>query len=331
MSDDDFVLPVLPEYQPCWISYLGAASGILRSLGKMVGIDQVGGYSGWSFLVNIHTKDLCPSGPTAHKAYGEIIKGTESLGFNVSGINQPDLITEDEGEVKQDVLFERFFTKLKQDLNKLNKPAIIWGIPVPEYGIVYGFSGDSYIVSTLRHLHNQPEDPIKFNELQAPGGLHAFYFTDENEGITEEKNKEAIERAIRMAKGDGFTVPNYVAGPMAFDVWASILEKGEFDKNSYHGNSYNAACTHEGLHVSAEFLYSLAIEFSGTQMEDFLKKASTEYEEAADLMKEFVEIFPFGFEGKLSKDNCLKGVELLRTIKPKIEKAIHFMKDAISN
>ncbi|MHA2357975.1 MAG: hypothetical protein ACXABK_04320, partial [Candidatus Heimdallarchaeaceae archaeon] len=238
---------------------------------------------------------------------------------------------EDEDKVDQDVLFKRFFTQVSRDIRRLNKPAIIWGIPVPEYGIVYGIEGESYIVSTFRGLNNQPDDPIKYNELQAPGGLHAFYLTDENEGITDERNKEAIERAIRMAKGDGLKVPDYVSGPEAFEVWAGLLEGRKFDEKSYHGNSYVAACTHEGLYASGEFLYGLAVNYSGQSQAAHLENASKEYQEAADLMKEFVEIFPFGFKGELPEDKCLKGAEILRNIQPMIEKAISLMQKAVNS
>ena len=332
MNGDDFVLPSKPEYQPCWISYLGAVQGVLKSLEKDYSLDQVGGYSGWSFLVNVSEEHLCPSGPTAHKEYEEILKGTESLGFNIYGINQPELMSkDDEGEIDQEVLFKRFFNRVKQDIRKLNKPAVVWGIPVPEYGIVYGFEGDNYKVSTLRRVLNQQDDPIKYNKLQAPGGLHAFYFADENEGITEEKNKEAIERAIKMAKGEDFTHQNYVAGPEAFEVWADNLEQREFDENSYQGNSYVGACTHEGLYTSAEFLLSISNINTNTSQSVSLEKASKEYKTATALMKQFVEIFPFAFKGELSRENCREGAVRLRNIRPKIVNAIKFMQDALSD
>ena len=330
MGDEDFILPVLPEYQPCWLSYLGAVSGVLRSLGKSYGIDQVGGYSGWSFLVNVMKENLCPSGPTAHKAYGEIVKGTESLGFNISGINQPDLLSEEEEKtIDREVLLKRFFTQVKEDIMKLKTPAIVWGVPIPEYGIVYGFEGESYIVSSYRSLHNQPENPIKYNELQAPGGLHAFYFTDENEGITDIRNKEAIERAIKMAKGNELTHFNYVAGPEAFIQWAKLLENKNFDDNSYHGNSYVAACTREGLFISGEFLYGLSVKYASQPIGGYLNGASKLYQDAADLMKEFTIIFPFGLKGDLEKEKCIKGAGILREIKTLVINAIEQMEKAI--
>ena len=93
---------IKPVYQPCWISYLGAASGILRSLGKNHDIVDVGGYSGWGFLVNVSKGDLCPSGPTAHRAYSDIFEGTQSLGFKLKGYSDNGTYPSKEGELSEE-------------------------------------------------------------------------------------------------------------------------------------------------------------------------------------------------------------------------------------
>ena len=92
---------VKPVYQPCWISYLGAVSGILKSLGRNHDIIDVGGYSGWSFLINVSKGVTCPSGPTAHRAYSDILKGTEALGFSIEGYNDLGGFPSKEGELSE--------------------------------------------------------------------------------------------------------------------------------------------------------------------------------------------------------------------------------------
>ena len=127
-----------PKFQPSWISYLGAVSGVLKALGKDCSIIDVGGYSGWSFLVNVSKGNTCPSGPTAHAAYKDIIKGTQTLGFEIGGYDDrskyesyPDDWDERLPELK-DQRAKEFFNNFKKEFDEKQSPVVLWGIPVPE-------------------------------------------------------------------------------------------------------------------------------------------------------------------------------------------------------
>jgi DNA-binding HxlR family transcriptional regulator len=320
----------IPKFQPCWNSYLGAVSGILKSLGKNSSIIDVGGYSGWSFLVNVSKGNTCPSGPTAHRAYDDILKGTQTLGFEIGW----GYIDWNEGAEytpeAQEKRAKKIFNSFKKEFDENQKPVVLWGIPVPEYGIVYGYKDDYYLVSTFRHLQGQPDTPIPYDKLEAPGALHYFSFGSEININPEIRDKEAIERAINMAKGETYAPVDYIAGPEAFVEWANVLQTGiKGEELIYHGNSYVANCALEGKDTAIEFLKRIAKRYKDKPQYEPLFEASNEFSKSKDLLAKFVKIFPFAFEGKFPEDKRKQGVNLLLEIKPNEIKAIEHLKEAV--
>lgn len=319
------------KYEPGWISYVMAVTGVLKSLGVGCDIIDIAGYSSYAFLVNVAEGVTCPSGPTAHNAWEEIHKGTEALGWKISSVSEEisyplgDTITsEDSARARA------HFELVKEGLVRTGRPVVIWGIPVPEYGIVNGYTADSYVVSTFRHLNNQPDPPIRYDALQAPGCLEAIFFEEQiSVPDAKQKDMEAIQRAIKMAEGE-YKGKGYVSGPQAFEEWAQVLEKTP-QKVIYHGNSYVAACTHEGKAFARTFLERLCKKHQGTQQAKTLGKAAEEYQHAEKLMSRFMELFPFSMDGALPKEKLSKGARLLHAVKPHEVKALEHLRKALEN
>ena len=225
---------------------------------------------------------------------------------------------------------KRLFAKIKQEIDQRNRPVVLWGLVVPEYGIVNGYEGDSYITSTFRSLTKQPETPIPFHDLKAPGCIDAFFFRDQIKLDAETLNREAVKKAVQFATAKVPILGNYVAGPAALYEWADVLERVQEDKQNYHGNSYVGACVAEGRAISAEFLKRLAEKHKGRQSEHLLN-ASESYGKGARLMEEFTRIFPFRFEGEMKLEDRKRGAEILRKARPFEEDAIRSMKKAAEN
>ena len=320
------------EYQPCWLSYTGAIAGSLRALGVNCDPTDVGGYSGYAFIINVAKGVTCPSGPTALplETWKQIHKGTESLGWTMKHYEYPHSYPAEEGNpTPQEIeIAKNLFKKIKQEIDERDKPVVLWGLAIPEYGIVKGYEGDFYITSTFRSLINQPEEPILFYDLKAPGCIDAFFFRDRVERDAAVADREALERAINFAEAKVPIHDKYVGGPAALDEWANILENLPEDKQNYHGNSYVGACVGEGRFMSAEFLKRLSKKYQGKQSKN-LQEAAGCYEKGAELMKEFVRVFPFKHQGKMKLEDRKKAAEILRKVKPFEEEAIKHMKKAL--
>lgn len=323
------------EYQPCWLSYTGAVAGALRSLGVECGIVDVGGYSGYAFLVNVPVDNFCPSGPTAHhpSTWEEILRGTNDIGYLIESIATGGGYPSIEGEPTPDDISRarRLFERVKEEVDS-DRPVVIWGLPIPEYGIVNGYKGQSYVTSTYRRLINpgEPEEPVLYYELQSPGELHAIFFKAPVERDAEEVHRKALERAVRFAMGKISVVEGYATGPSAFDEWAKVLESAHLDEVSYHGNSYVAACLHEAREMASGFLGRLAESYQGTRSES-LRDVSQAYAESAEALKGFTELFPFSMAGEMPTEKRVKGAEILKRVKTMEDGAIGYLKEVVES
>jgi hypothetical protein len=318
-------------YQPCWLSYTGSMAGSLQSLGVNCDMVDVGGYSGYAFLINVSKSMTCPSGPTAlpMETWTQIHRGTEKLGWTIEHYEYPDSYPKKEGHPTPEEIevAKKLFVKIKREIDQRDRPVVLWGLVVPEYGIVNGYEGDSYITSTFRSLTKQPETPIPFHDLKAPGCIDAFFFRDQVKLDPETVSKEAVKRAAHFATAKVPVLGNYVAGPAALDEWANVLERVPEEKQNYHGNSYVGACVAEGRAISAEFLRRLAGKYKGKQSKHLLN-ASESYGKGAKLMEEFTRIFPFKFEGEMKLEDRKRGAEILRKTMLFEEEAVKGMKKA---
>jgi hypothetical protein len=329
-------------------------TGILKSLGHFVDIIDVGGYTGQAFHLNTARGSTCPSAPTVAE-FDTFAKGLESFGWKVEqswarpGLNYP---MNDEETARAKAHFEA----LKTEMAETKKPIGIWGTHVPEFGIMNGFEGDSYVVSSFIRLQGRDEVPIKFNELRSPGGLFKQVFKEsfkvKNQSAVD---KEAIERALGIAAGLEKRCPDdhkrYASGTEMFDELANILENGVVPESEeamqkmdpmrtpyllYNGNSYTAACNQENLALAAEFLNRMAKKYKGTSNYDDLNTSSREYGKASELMKEYTELFPFSGEkdyvpSEFSEEKRARGISLLREAKPHVETAIQSLKSSLRN
>jgi len=336
------------DFVASWITYLSTATGILKSFGKKIDLVDVAGYTGYAFHLNISEGDTCPSAPTV-APFSTFSEGLESFGWKVEqSWESPTFNPSDDG--KQNERAKNYFEEIKNTLTQYERPIGIWGVPnVPEFGIVNGFDDDKYVVSTFRSLPSMPmdDDPIPYSNLHAPGGLFKMVFKRPID-IKDESvlDREALSRAIAVAKGSE-KIERYVSGPDSFDEWALILESGivpesedetkemtDITKLNYHGNSYVAACTQEGLDLAAAFLERLAERHQGQSFCKKLAQASENYKQAAALMKEYTELFPFSLDKNWNPDEFpdgkrYQGARFLRKAKTHAVKAISQMEDAL--
>ncbi len=322
-------------YQPGNISYLAALTGVLKSLGTDLDIVDLGGRTGYGFILNIFKGDTCPSGPTAmsESCWDEIYKGSESFGwkFNIWADNRSfpqksgTLSPEDYARATE------FFNRVKETIDKYEKSVVIWGIPVPEYGIVNGYTEDSYIVSTYRPLIKEEDIPIKFDKLEAPGCMDLIYFTNKLDVNSAEEDRKSLERAIVNAEGKNVARNGYIAGPEAYDEWADILNNLTLEINAF-GNSYIIDCYWEGKGIAVEYLKRLSERFKNFPQSKLLLQASEEYKKVETSFKKLTKLFPFiskNPQDDLTDDNRKIGSQLLKSSKINEKVAIKFMKEAL--
>jgi DNA-binding transcriptional ArsR family regulator len=320
------------EYQPCWISYTGAMAGALRSLGVDCDITDVGGYSGYAFIVNVIKGEFCPSGPTAlhMETWRQIHRGTQDLGWEIEHWFDEGSYPEEEGASKpHEVERARKLYEITKDEIEKDRPVVLWGLHIPEYGIVNGIKGNSYVTSSCMGLMNtvQLEEPALYYELKAPGCLDAYFFKEQTSVVTDETDKKAVERALKFAQGLMPVKERYVHGLNAWSEWADVLENRP-EKKHYHGNSYAAACFHEARAMASEFLRRLAGRQKGVRSGHLLE-ASASYGEVEKLLSKYTEIFPFKMQGEMNMEDRIKAANILRKVKIIEEQAIRHLENTL--
>lgn len=317
------------KYQPAWLSYIASVTGVMKYYNLNVSLEDVAGYSGYAFLLNMRNDFSCPSGPTAHpdSIWEEMHKGTEQLGVTITHWFENESFPETEFAVssrdqkRSKVLFE----KAKSIIDVSNRPVIIWGIPVPEYGIVKGYDGDSYLVSTFRHLHDVPDTPIKYDKLQAPGCMELLTLEPNQQEMTDEYEAIALQRAYKFATGKYKAHDGYSIGIDALDVWISHLGHEDEKYHPYYGNSYLGICTQEAYELAEKFLLKKSVSLQN----NYLEKAGKDYGLAYKNMGEFTTIFPEQFKGEMPEEKRKQGIAILRTVKENVSSAITNLEQAV--
>lgn len=313
------------SYMCCWISFNGAVGGALRALGVDCDLVDVSGRTGYAFLLNVPKGRMCPSAPTAveDSVYREMVNGAGELGAEGRLWTEPGgyLGNEDPSDSDRERA-RRLFDRVRHEIDTLGRPVVLWGLPIPEFGIVNGYEGSRYVASTYRSMDApEKEELVEAEALQAPGCLMTVSFAP-----APDSGGRWLTRAVEMASGKVEVCEGYLAGPKAAQEWSVCLSKA--DDSEYIGNSYTAACWSEGRSNAGVFLRRMARRQRGRVNRELLEAAGA-YAKGAQVMEEYVGLFPFNFQGRIGDQARERGSALLMDLKGYEEDAVLHMKEAL--
>lgn len=313
------------SYMCCWISFNGAVGGALRALGVDCDLVDVSGRTGYAFLLNVPKGRMCPSAPTAmmDSVYREMVKGAGELGAEGRLWTEPGgyLGNEDPSDSDRERA-RRLFDRVRHEIDTLGRPVVLWGLPIPEFGIVNGYEGSRYVASTYRSMDApEKEELVEAEALQALGCLMTVSFAP-----APDSGGRWLARAVEMASGKVEVCEGYLAGPKAAQEWSVCLSKA--DDSEYIGNSYTAACWSEGRSNAGVFLRRMARRQRGRVNRELLEAAGA-YAKGAQVMEEYVGLFPFNFQGRIGDQARERGSALLMELKGYEEDAVLHMKEAL--
>jgi hypothetical protein len=259
---------------------------------------------------------LCPSGPTAFD-WGGLLPGVGRLGRATSVFQMTCWTKPQESEAVREQ-FRQAHALARREV-EAGRPCVVWGAYVPEFAAVAGVTEDAYLVKSFKGSMGEPEPPIPFDGLNAPGGAYVLAFPTVAEGRPGNTDREALAGAVaRFRTPSGHS--NYQAGTAAYDLWIAELQAGRADAG---GNSYNAACYAEGRRFAREFLERVAAR--NAALAGPLAPAIEEYAAAAEAMAHVAALFPFrGQYGTLVDDEAAIGeaVAALQTARDAESRAV---------
>lgn len=345
--ESNFVQPI-PKISENRLTFLGSISGLLNYLKVDLSLEEVGGYSGYAFRINVGKNSTHVSGPTGGPFWNEMYLGIEQITkrklkiiFDPGAIFPYDRLSGEEEQRLEDLLNE-----IKIQINQ-NNPVILWGIHAPEFGIVFGYANNSIYTSTFKNIGKLNLELVHLEDLISPSGLWYFYFKEplNLEFTRRELDKLALQRAVRFIKGSDFSNTDeawelndnlwtgkeirFVTGLKAFDVWAENLLKEDDEHYNYEGNSYCGFCYSESLLLASKFLEKLTKRYESEVLSKSLNDATKYYKQAYNNMEEFSKLFPFDEEVIVTLEKKQKGSGLLIKCRKDINQALEYIEESI--
>ena len=203
---------------------------------------------------------------------------------------------------------EKQYKAVRKEIDN-DRPVVMWGLPIPEYGIVNGYRDEEYIVSTFRRLLNQPDTPIHYTGLMAPGGLLFIKFTESIQKDPKQVAVKTLKHGYKLGTGAVPQIPEYVLGPTAYDVLAKNLTMEPLDENSHHGTGYTIACLMEGKNCVGEYLKHI-----NPIIDQDLSTISKKYHEVYQILTKCHKIFSLG-PGEMPEKQRIETADYLRQAK----------------
>jgi len=322
------------KFQKHRLTFVGAMAGSLSSLGKKVTVDEIAGFTGYGFLLNVPKQGLWSSSPTSHNGFDIIIKSLSKFGWKIKKYHEPESLPSDFLQSKplsmrDDVRAKNIFDMIKKEIDN-DKPVVLWGVHVPEYGIVIGYSNDNYIVSSIHTLDERFKNQIPYNKLDAEGAVYAYMFDRKvNTKIDSEDHRESIKRAIKFAESKKLAFKIFVSGVNAYDTWITHLEEGLTEETKYFGNQYMINSYLDARKSVVEYLGKLIKLYRGTPQINELYQTFYEYQKVVKIYKELSKLFPRRGFDSVTEDKCKRAINLLDLLKKHELKAIACMKKAV--
>ena len=125
------------------------------------------------------------------------------------------------------------------------RPCVVWGLGVPEFGVVRGVEGEEYLCVAC----GPTPERLRWDAVSAPGGPAFWAFPSRNEPHAG-ADRFAIRRGAQAIMKLAHTRKE-VCGLPAYDAWAQHLRDRRANR---WGHGYNAQCWAEARAYARDFL-----------------------------------------------------------------------------
>lgn len=312
-------LPTEVLMEPAWMSWVGATTACLKALGVDCDTVEVAGMTGYAFVLNIHSDGLV-GGPCGWDLM-RLIPGVKRLGRSVE-VFCGWLPGDDLAEIEPQL--ERCFDLARAEIDA-GRPCVVWGTYVPEFGLVNGYSGEQYLVSSFRRFGGEPEPPIAYNELMPAGGPMLFSFPTPVPAY-EGRDRFALRQAVTLAEADRAEAggPFGLAG---YRAWLGALEQGTADT---FGHSYCLQCFGESRWQANEFVHRVSLRNPDQAV--LLEPVGAAYAAVADAFARLTATFTWPPPDQpLSDEQRTRSAALLRQAQEAETDAVGYLGEALAD
>jgi len=305
------------EIHPSWLTWVTAATGCLRALGLDVDNVDVAGHSGYAFHMCI-TNVAGVEGPTV-LPWRDLGGGVQRLGRSTVEFTGTPWASDEQYRGNDLHAFE--LAKREVDAGR---PSILWGLTMPEFGIVVGYEGQEYLYRWSGEAGKELR--LNYVETQNPGGAYLLCFPTASGVPQLVADRMALRNALDFLERQP-DHQNHRFGLEAYDVWIAALEG---KRANGFGNNYCAQCFSNGKQYARDFVRRLAER--NDHAAGPLDEAIIAYEDCADAMGIVAQTFPFpGPEEETIEDlvSIDQAVEALQTARDAEMRAAGAMAEAL--
>jgi hypothetical protein len=282
--------PSAAGYLSAWTSMVGALAGTLRALGGSASLTEVAALSGHAFRFAITTAPegaIGADGPNAFAA-SSALPLYEGLGWRLAAWEVAA------GDAEFTARRVQALRLLRSCLDH-GRPAILFGLHLPEFGVVRGYAGDDLLASTV--VSSQYGERIPAAQWPAPGRpLPLRLFLPERRAKND--RRLALVQALRFAvayarQGEvGVVVsaePITATGLAAYRRWIELLE--DEAPISSHGQAYCIQALQEARGQASAFLRADAQREATLRPQ--LEAAATAYGAEVAALSQLATLFPY--------------------------------------
>ncbi|RMH41955.1 MAG: hypothetical protein D6689_09620 [Deltaproteobacteria bacterium] len=233
---------------------LSALRACLAAAGDPRDLADIGGLTGLSWYINVD-RTVSPSGIAAYPWAQELPAMASRLGYDLA------VVYADDEDPRIDRARERAARTAAESLDR-GLPAILFGVHLPEFGLVRGYDPDARRMFVSGVLDGRAPDAIPVDQLgrgDVPVVLLAALQSGRADLDPDVAGRAAVRAAVRRARGVGPRLGGFDAGLPAWARWHDALDRGAIDPA---GHAYTLHAVAELRATAAPFLDRLGPAFA---------------------------------------------------------------------
>lgn len=308
-----------------WTSIAGALEGVLVYLGEAHDRSTLMGLTGHAFRLSIWTsREGIADGESASRIdFDHAVRLYANLGYRVEHVSgRPE--ERDYGR-RRDEAIKRIRRSIDRGL-----PAVVYGLQVPEFGLVKGYEDRAGLFYVSTTVSPQYGEALPLSQWPAPGHLEwveAILLGDRRPVDRRAAEQMALAFAVELAEQGEPGPADTAHGYAAYQRWLEgYAEPGRL---AAVGNARCIQVVQAARHDAARFLRDIARDYR-VGVAALLKQAATAYDAETLAFSRLATLFPYPGGGDCESRGALTaGAGALRDAYTQERDAIQFIRQAL--
>lgn len=262
------------QLAPCASTLVAALRACLGAAGDDRDLAEITGLTGLAFHLNLDPV-VSTSSVAAYPWAQELPQMVSRLGYELQ------LVYSDDEDPRFAVARDRALTQIIDGLWR-GAPSILWGVHLPEFGVVRGFRAGDRVLLVSGVLDGRGGSATLPYDQLGRGDVPILLAATLGGGAplpTTAARMAALRHAVRHARGVGPRLGGFTCGLAGYQVWRHALDSGEIDPA---GHGYALRVVSELRAGARPFVQRAADECDDPDAAEHLRAAAAAYGRSAD-------------------------------------------------